>query len=71
MEEYYGRNMKNESIPAYQRPTFWIGSLLIIFGMLLWAYPELLSFLVGAFFIGLGIILLGRILFPRRRWDKW
>ena len=63
--------MIEENIPAYRRPSFWVGAALVFFGFLLWAYPELLSFLVGAFFVGLGAVLIGRVLFPRRRWDVW
>ena len=63
--------MIEEKIPPHRRPTFWVGVVLAFFGLLLWAYPELLSFLVGAFFVGLGVVLIGRVLFPRKRWDTW
>ena len=63
--------MIEENIPAYRRPSFWVGVALAVFGLLLWAYPELLSLLVGAFFLGLGIVLIGRVLLPRRNWDSW
>lgn len=63
--------MVNDQIPAYRRPLFWIGLALVFFGFLLWAYPELLSLLVGAFFVGLGAVFIGRVLFPRRHWDAW
>lgn len=63
--------MNGYEIPAHRRPSFWLGILMVFFGILLWVYPELLSFLVGAFFFGIGGILIGRVLFPQRRWDNW
>lgn len=63
--------MLEENTPAYRRPSFWVGIALIIFGLLLWAYPELLSLLVGAFFVGSGAVFVVRVLFPRRHWNAW
>ncbi len=63
--------MFDEDIPVHHRPSFWAGIGLALFGLLLWAYPELLSVLVGAFFVALGGILIARALFRRRKWDVW
>lgn len=63
--------MDNFEIPAHRRPSFWLGILMAFFGILLWAYPELLSILVGMFFVATGGLLIGRVIVPKKRWDHW
>ncbi len=63
--------MYNEEMPAYRRPSFWIGVAIAFFGLLLWAYPELLSVLVGGFFVVLGGGIIGRVLLRRNGHDVW
>ncbi len=63
--------MYNEESPAYRRLSFWAGVTTIGFGLLLWAYPELLSVLVGTFFVGVGSILVGRVLFQGGKRNHW
>jgi len=63
--------MFGEEVPVFQKPSFWIGIGLAVFGLLLWVYPELLSVLVGALFVGLGGVLIVRAVFQKRRFDIW
>ncbi len=63
--------MQQEETPVYRRPMFWIGSGIAFFGLLLWMYPELLSILIGGFFITMGAVVMGRVLFQNKKFDTW
>jgi|GEM_PF-2944902 len=57
--------------PAWRRPAFWVGTSSAAFGVLLWMFPELLSLLVGGFFVVSGILLITWSVSGRRRWRPW
>jgi len=63
--------MNSEKKPVYHRPSFWIGSIVTFFGLMLWAYPELLSLLVGGFFVLVGVGILSRAFSKRDSWSAW